>query len=102
LAPQNVSFLAKKATAFAGKAFRGRMYLPCVVEGIVDNNGIVGASTITAMNLRLTNLLSNLASALAFPAPMVLLHSNPLIDPTTVTSLTMDTMVATQRRRLRR
>ncbi len=91
-----VSFLIRKRTGFAGRKFRGRMYVPCVLETDVDDVGNLSGTAQT--------LLATFASAVQGPATshitqMVLLHSDTT-DPTPIIDFTIEKMVATQRRRL--
>lgn len=101
--PQNVAFLVKKNTAAAGRRGKGRMYLPPALAGesVIDGLGIIGSSSVTAINTKLAAILSS-HSSLNHPA--VLLHDvlpAPL-TPTPITSLILDSKVASMRRRLRR
>lgn len=97
----NVSFLVHKQGNFGGRAGRGRMYLPGVVEGSVDPNGELTSGAITGLQTLVSAFLAALESD---DIPMYLLHgaTSPLDGPTDVTSLAVDSRVATQRRRLRR
>lgn len=100
-APPNVTYLARKRTAEAGRANRGRWYLPGVNEDVVDSGGFLTSAKVTQLNTALE----------AFRADMfqlVILHRDPLVPndydfapPTDITSLTAEPKVATQRRRLR-
>jgi hypothetical protein len=106
LAPPNVTFLIKKTTAFAGRAYRGRLFLPFVGENFVSNGGVIGSSLITAFNT---------ATAALFAAPdaitdhgvdsWALIHregkAGSAPQPTVITAFGAQTLVATQRRRLR-
>lgn len=106
-APPNVTYLVKKTTAFAGRAYRGRLYLPFVDNISISEAGAISGPTLT----RLTT-----AAAALFTAPgtgsstgvsgWVLLHRTEAgvtpPAPTDITSFQATSMVATQRRRLER
>lgn len=97
--PQNCALLIKKGTALGGRQGRGRMYLPAgyLQEGLVDDNGTIDSSFRGDLQTAATAFRSDVAGA---AGNMDLLHSGSLA-PTVVTSLTVDTRIATQRRRLR-
>ncbi len=101
---QNTAVLLKKNTGLGGRRNRGRMYVPGIPEGKVFGNGqIVGADHAT-WNTAAGNLRAELA-ALSFVTECVIFHTTadgvPGIAPTPIVSMTADTQVATQRRRLR-
>lgn len=105
--PPNVSYLIKKTTAFAGRAYRGRIYLP-----FIDNIGVAESGAVTGATL--TKLQT--ASDALFAAPGTgsttgvtgwwLLHrALPGVvapAPTQIVSFQPELFVATQRRRLDR
>lgn len=101
-----VAVLVKKSTQFAGRQFRGRMFIPGIRQAAVgdDGNLTVGAvnSVQTMVDAGADSLLQQHASR---DVPMVLLHNEPLTGPTPVPSvidnLFVESLVATQRRRLR-
>ena len=102
-APPNVTYLVQKRSAAPGRSGIGRMYLPGVIEGDVDSGGFLSGTQLTTMQTVLDNLFSDLA-----PLTPVLLHRNPaapndydFAPPTTITSFNLESLVATQRRRLR-
>lgn len=99
----NTAALVRKNTNEGGRSGRGRFYWPGVGEGDIGNAGVLTSAFIAGFPSKLTAFLGALDSA---DIPMVLLHSAasgiPITDPLTVTSLTLDPTVATQRRRLRR
>lgn len=105
--PPNSAVLIRKQTGLAGRRGRGRMYVPGVLEGSVDNVGLLTStyrgSLQTAYDLWLTGLEEGVSSIL--PMPPVVLHRSEGAGvepaPTPVTSLTVETKIATQRRRLR-
>lgn len=98
--PPQVAVVVKKRTGFAGKAQRGRFYLPAsfLTAAGVDQLGNIDGTLLAAIQGRLTGYLSQLAID---NVDMCLLHNDPLLDPTLVTELLAEQMIGTQRRRLR-
>jgi hypothetical protein len=105
ICPQNTAYLVKKVTAAAGKRNQGRMYLPGVLEAAVTNIGVLPVSDVrTGLRAALAAWLPALIAG-ADATQMVILHSLGLSlvpAPTIVTSLVLDDLVSTQRRRLRK
>jgi len=101
LQPQNVSFLIQKRTALPGKHGRGRMYWPSVAETDVDAVGAVSPGAKTRLQTMLTAWLNAISTATTFDSYAVL-HETSTPVSTKITSLSVDPVVATQRRRLRR
>lgn len=95
-APQ-AAILVQKHTALGGRHNRGRMYWPGIGEGDVAF-GIIGAGQVAAMQGSMNTALSSLDDVLL---PAVVLHSDASV-PTDITSLNVQTRIATQRRRNRR
>lgn len=98
MAPPQVSYLLKKGSGFAGRANRGRIFLPGVEETAVDPGGALTSGAISALQGAANQFLSDLGS---LGQEMVILHENPALTPRVVTSLIVDGRVATQRGRLR-
>lgn len=112
----NTAYLVNKVTALGGRRHRGRMFLPGVFDGAVDDSGIVAGATVTQVQVALDDFLVSMG---VFGLSLVILHSPSYVwglvggqprriyssatppEPTPVTALTMTGMVATQRRRLR-
>lgn len=99
--PQNNAYLVQKRTALGGRSNRGRLYQPGVFQDVVDDSGLLTgafqASQQTAINSWLTAI-----QGITGVEDAVVLHSEGDIDPPTViTSLRLDSRIATQRRRLR-
>jgi hypothetical protein len=97
IAPPNVTYLVKKVTNMGGRANRGRFFPPGVAEANVGNDGALSSGTVAALQPVFNNIRTDHAAA---DLPMVLLHSQSS-DPTPITSLVLDPLAATQRRRLR-
>jgi hypothetical protein len=111
--PSNCAMIAKKTTGFGGKKNRGRTYYPWIVdETAVDENGILGGTTVTAFTELFTDLLEDLATA---TVPMVIANKTLAVPPLpakpyvtaitrghTVSAYVCEPLIATQRRRLGR
>jgi len=104
--PSNCAVLVRKRTGLGGRRGRGRFYIPWgVAESGVDDAGMIDVTDHGSYNTLAALFHTNLE--LGPPAlPMVLLHDSSGIgtepSPTVVTSLDVDRMIATQRRRLGR
>lgn len=95
--PPNTALLVEKRTAVGGRSGRGRFYLPGVPEGSVPGSGIL---TVTIQGFWQARADAFLTALETFSTGMYVLH-NTSSDPTSVTDLQVDPVVATQRRRLR-
>jgi hypothetical protein len=116
-APPGVCWLIHKHTPLGGRRGRGRMYVPGIPEGNVEDDGMILASEVTAIN---TDLVAWLAANVAAGTPTMLEHfpetewvlvngqprrqpvGGAVPSPTVVSGMTCDPKSATQRRRLRR
>lgn len=99
---QNVALLVQKRSDFGGRRNRGRMFMPGVPESAVNEIGELTSTYRNAVQGLLDDWLENLQAGGALnTSNMVILHSSAPSTPTVVTSLTCDSRVATQRRRLR-
>lgn len=92
------AILVRKNTALGGRHGKGRMYIPGLPESQIDPGGLVAATTVTAYQTRVNALLTALNSASMTPA---LLHGDATA-PSLITSMSVQSVVATQRRRQRR
>jgi len=104
--PSNCAILVSKNTDFGGRKYRGRMYWPSIVaEGSVDQNGVVGSSTVTALQGHFDDVFADFDAVSG--ASAALLHDKVtagVLDDTPGTllsSFTVKNKIATQRRRLR-
>lgn len=110
----SVAFLIRKNSALGGRQGTGRMFQPVAGENSVDHTGTVDSAFRTTLQTAYTAFFGALQSV---SYPMYLLHNhgtrrslkngelsitvvNPRA-PTEVTSLSVDSIVATQRGRLR-
>ncbi len=102
--PQNCAALFHKRSNVTGRRNRGRLYLPGLSEGAVDPAGRLNSGEVTAYG-GLANDWLNAVRLTESIADMVILHSDGISSapaPTVVSSITVDPVIATQRRRLRR
>jgi hypothetical protein len=99
--PPNVALLVRKITDLGGRAGRGRLYLPGLDEDEVNGQGTISGGLASTAQGVFNALATALIGADLFP---VVLHGegSPITTPTPITSLSVDSTVATQRRRLRR
>lgn len=88
-----------KQTSYAGKKYRGRMYLPAgyMVESEINEGGKLSDAQFGSIVTQATGLLADLDSA---GVPMYLLHRDATV-PTPVNDLLVRQLVRTQRRRQR-
>lgn len=95
----NVSPLIRKVTGQAGRDKRGRMYWPHVLGvGNVEENGLLGSVTLADLQ----GIADDLSTAMGVFGDGLVLFHNASSDPTIVTSLQVQPLAATQRRRLRK
>jgi len=106
-----VSIIAQKVTGVGGRWNRGRMYIPGAASAFVNDGGVLDGSYLTDWGGAMGDFLANIADD---SYVMVVLHSlysthnkvkvpNPHLAsaPAAVTAITVESVVATQRRRLR-
>lgn len=103
--PPNTAHLVDKRTSFGGRHYRGRSFIPGMLDVQVDSAGLIPSASVTALNTRWTFVRTQMEVGGSF---LALLHSydpdlgeSPLA-PTAITSLAVPARVATQRNRLRR
>lgn len=104
--PPNVAYLIRKRTDLGGRRGRGRFYMPCVSESTVDAVGNVSTTAQTNIQTALDDWMTALTDTIGSRLyPPVVLHRSEGIGteppPTPITRFTIDSKVATQRRRLR-
>lgn len=98
VAPPQVATLIGKSTGLAGRANRGRMYVPGVLDADVNDDGTFTTVRLNGLQAAANTFLGDLDT---LEVPMVILHNDPADTPTTVNQLNVSAKVATQRRRLR-
>jgi len=96
--PPNNAVLIRKVTALGGRHGTGRMYVPGQIESEVDNAGLISGASLANIQAGATGMLGDLS---ANDMPMYVLHDSALIAPTLVTALSVQSRIATQRRRIR-
>ena len=101
--PQNSAFLVRKSTALAGRRNMGRFYFPPLfaVETEVSPNGVLSPAAVTAIQGWLDGWFTFLTAVESVTVP-VLFHSAAPTTPTPITGFVLDSLLATQRQRLRR
>lgn len=99
MTPQ-VSYLFRKNTVHPGRHGHGRMYLMGCDETSVDGSGKVSSGKQTGLQTAMDTFLSDMATLVA-PILPVLLHYDTT-SPYAISSIAIEPIVATQRRRLKR
>lgn len=104
--PPNCALLIRKVTALGGRKNRGRMFMPpaTTYETQVDNAGFFAGATVTALQERWTNFFDALVAA--GHTPYLFHQYDPDLGelpeiPTEITSLSVQSQLATQRLRMR-
>lgn len=97
----NVAMLVRKQSLLGGRRNRGRMYIPGVSQSDVGEDGTLVGASLIAFQTAMDDFLTEIEATGCTP---VLLHSESLgvLAPTPMTSFSVQSLVATQRRRLRR
>lgn len=100
LAP-NTAVLVAKITEDGGRAGRGRLYWPAAEENTVSSAGILSPTPIANLQTAFNTFRNQLSAG---DLPPVVLHQpgSPIVEPSPITAFTVQALVATQRRRLRR
>lgn len=95
--PPNCAYLLHKFTNGVGRGKHGRMFVPGIPESKVNPNGSVVIGEQTDINADLALFVSD------FPGLFLVVNHGPSGSPsvTFIQSMTVDPMIATQRRRLR-
>lgn len=97
----NVAYMVNKHVAGLSGRFAGRMFYPGVSEGNTTTGGVVGPAAVSQINSALEIFYD--AAVLLGGQPCVFgAPGTPGAAGREVTALTVDPLVATQRRRLRR
>jgi hypothetical protein len=97
--PPNCAILCRKVSGVGGRGNRGRFYVPFACdESGVSQNGQIDGAVVTATQAACDGLLADLDTA---GVPMCILHTGAGV-PARVISMNVDSLIATQRRRLGR
>lgn len=100
--PSNCALLVAKNTALGGRRFRGRFFAPpsFLNEGAVDQSGNIVAANVTALQTQWDAVRSGMVAVQL--EPMLFHQGASAPAPTPITSFTVQSQIATQRRRMRR
>lgn len=109
--PQNSALLISKRTNLGGRRGRGRMFVPGVLgEAAVGETGVITSGVVADLQDKADDFLDQCTTGglAALPVPLYLEHFPSTVSPgsepppTLVTSLVVDSLISTQRGRLRR
>lgn len=97
----NTSLVVKKRTARIGHQFRGRCYWPVtsMAEGEIDSLGMIDAGSLTTFQADIDTFFNGVQ--VDGTVTLVLLHTDPAVVETDISSMTVESQVGTQRRRMR-
>lgn len=99
--PSNCAMLVKKVSGFRGRANTGRMYIPGISEGNVENNGALTTGQLTVAQAAVSDWYAAIFGVEGVD-DLVILHSTEALGaPTPVVALQVQPVIATQRRRMR-
>ena len=102
--PNNTCVLTRKVTGRAGRQERGRMFTPGILEDTdVDGVGTILPATVVTIQAAFDGFLTDFLAADPSYA-MVILHNDaplPVPDPSFILSFNVQSLAATQRRRMR-
>lgn len=98
--PVNCAVLVSKNTAEGGRRNRGRFFAPpCFpAESVIDAAGNIPTANVAALQTAYSNLYGDWDALID---DLELFHQTAPFTPTTVTSWTVQPLLATQRRRMR-
>lgn len=105
--PVNCALLVRKTSLFGGRHNRGRTYWPgLVADTDVSDVGVIGSAQVTAIQTDMDQFLAaviNGNTSTTQAIDPVILHdeNSPATGPTTIQSLVVQNIIATQRRRVR-
>lgn len=96
--PPQVSLIVQKVTASGGRANRGRLFMPGITRDSTNQQGEVLPANLTTFQADWDAFYADVTTGATSP---VVLHSGAGA-PTEITSLNVESLLATQRRRQRR
>lgn len=99
-APPNCALLLKKFTSRGGRKGRGRMFVPGLPADYITDGGSLGGA-VDALTIQLDDVLRAMAGAVNSDELYLFHQEEADGDPDIITSLAVDSTIATQRRRLR-
>jgi len=97
----NTSVLIKKITSTGGRQGQGRMFMPGYVEEKILSNGLITGANLTALQTAFDNFHADLIAADLIPV-LLSAEGSPNPVPRTVSGFQVQSLVATQRRRMRK
>lgn len=101
--PSNCALLVRKTSSLKGRQHRGRNYWPSLLpDENVDSNGRIDEALVTALqsDMEAFRTLTQQGPA-GENYPWVILHNDEATYPTYVVGLVVDSIIGTQRRRMR-
>jgi len=107
-APSNCTMLVRKLSIFGGRANRGRNFWPgLVADGQVDELGRIDPAVVSSMQSNFVSFFGALSSGnggTTALCPGVILHDSesPAAEPAVISAVQVDSVIGTQRRRIRR
>jgi hypothetical protein len=94
-----LALMVARNTGVGGRANRGRVYFPWALSDTnVSEQGAVANAALTAWQARLNVFMSDVRAD-EYLDELVVLHSDPLRPPTTITSMVPNPVVRTQKQR---
>lgn len=104
--PQNCALLVRKSSGVPGRRNKGRFYVPGILgESVVGDTGVISGAVVTSLQTKFDDWMDELtipgAGYTAALTPEIF-HSTGDQTPTPVTELQVESLIATQRQRLRR
>ncbi len=99
--PANTSILVRKSTALGGRQGSGRHFTPGFREDRVSGSGLISAFDVTSLQGSFDAFQNDIEAA-GLQLALLRAEGSPLQMPEVITSLVVQSRVATQRKRLRR
>lgn len=102
LMPLQCASVVSLRTGNTGRRGRGRFYIPAPNLSLLSTNGLVGSSTVSAMSAAAEAFLAGCQVALTVPNTLYvqpIVTGSPFLNYGTVSSVVVDNVVDTQRRR---
>jgi hypothetical protein len=96
-----VAVLMRKDTGFGGRHGSGRLFMPIVPEADTQSGGNIDPTALAALQSRATTWIADLLAG-TYVDGMHLLHNAAPPNPYLVTGLSVQQLLATQRRRIRK
>lgn len=96
--PPNVAILIQKRGALGGRRHRGRAYFPGLTQSSINAGGVIDSAVVTGLQTNWDDMAAAQATDGDTPA---LFHQSAPFTPTAVGSFIVQSIIATQRTRLR-